>query len=230
LPETPKTTTDALLLLLDILHALRKGCPWDRVQTPMTIRNYLLEECFETVEAVSGGDPQKIAEELGDLLFMLLFMALLFEERGEFDLAEVMNRSGEKMVRRHPHVFGNGSARDAGEVKENWERLKMAEKARRTSVLDGISRTLPGLMRANRVLSRLKRAKVPAEGAAKRPLWERVKELEERSAEPGASPGELGEIILGVAALAVDYGVNPETALLDSLARLERAARKAEKG
>lgn len=230
MPETPETTTDALLRVLEILAALRKGCPWDRVQTPMTIRNYLLEECFETVEAVASGDPDRVAEELGDLLFMLLFMTHLFEERGEFDLAEVMERSGEKMVRRHPHVFGDAAARDPGEVKESWERLKLAEKARRTSVLDGISRTLPGLMRANRVLSRLKRAKIPVEGAAKRPLWERVKELEEREPERNASPGELGEIILEVAALAVEAGVNPETALLDSLARLERAARKVEKG
>ncbi len=228
MPETEDRTLSALRRVLDILAELRQHCPWDRAQTPESIRNYLLEESFETVEAVAEGDPARVAEELGDLLFMLLFLAHLFEEQGDFDLASVMERSADKMVSRHPHVFGDAEVADASEVKQNWERIKMAEKGHRASVLDGISKTLPGLMRANRVISRLKRANISGLKGEKAPLWERVRELEEKGPGATVSPGELGEIILDMAALAVDAGVNPETALLDSLKELEKRARRAE--
>jgi MazG family protein len=147
--------------LLELVAQLRAedGCPWDREQTPSTIKRYILEEAYELVEAVEHHAPEHVAEELGDLIFMAIFLGQLYAEQGHFQMDQVLRRVGEKMVRRHPHVFGNREVNSANEVRLNWEDIKRQEKPQQSlrASLDEIPRALPALMRARRTLSRLVR-------------------------------------------------------------------------
>ena len=120
--------------LLDLLSRLRAedGCPWDREQTPATIKRYLVEEVYEVVDAVDRETSNEVADELGDLIFMALFLAQLYAEQDQFQMTEVLRRVGDKMVRRHPHVFGDRKVNSSGEVKLNWEEIKQKEKPRKS--------------------------------------------------------------------------------------------------
>ncbi|MFZ2445212.1 MAG: MazG family protein [Syntrophobacteraceae bacterium] len=140
-----------------IIERLRgeSGCPWDRKQTPETVQTYLVEEAHEGAAAVRGGRIEEVADELGDVLFMVLFLVYLYEERGDFSLEEVCARISEKMVRRHPHVFGEISVETAEEVKDNWEKIKADEKRESGKVPEPVPESLPALMRAYRIVSRL---------------------------------------------------------------------------
>ena len=148
--------------LLDLIAQLRAedGCPWDREQTPATIKRYLLEEVYELVDAVDHHAPDQIAEELGDLIFMAIFLARLYGEQDQFQMEQVLQRVGKKMVRRHPHVFGDRKVDSAREVKLNWEEIKRQEKPKEPlgALLCDIPRALPALMRSYRTLSRLGRS------------------------------------------------------------------------
>lgn len=141
--------------LMKIVDALmgENGCPWDRVQTHDTLKKYLVEETYETLEALDEGNPEKIAEELGDLLYQILFHAKIGEVNKRFDMGDVIRSISEKMVRRHPHVFQDGNLNTPEEVVDQWEEIKKAEKnnAGRESVLDGIPKHLPSLMRAQQL-------------------------------------------------------------------------------
>src|SRR5438552_9561928 len=121
---------DALVELQELTERLRRDCPWDREQTVRTIVPHTVEEAYEVADAALAGDDAKLLDELGDLLFQVYFLALLLEERGEGDLAQVAGLVHEKLVRRHPHVFGDVEARTAGRVRENWERIKTAQEGR----------------------------------------------------------------------------------------------------
>ena len=147
--------------LLDLLARLRAedGCPWDREQTPATIKRYLLEEVYEVVDAVDHEASDEVAGELGDLIFMALFLAHLYAEEDQFHIAEVLRKVGDKMVRRHPHVFGDRKVGSSREVKLNWEEIKQEEKPDKPFGvrLHEIPRALPALMRSYRTLSRLGR-------------------------------------------------------------------------
>jgi len=147
----------ALEQILLIIERLRSetGCPWDRRQTPETVQTYLVEESHEAAAAVRAGEVQEAAEELGDVLFMALFLVYLYEQRGDFSLEEVCRRIVEKMVRRHPHVFGETSVGSAEEVKDNWEKIKAVEKRAGGKAAQPVPESLPALMRAYRILSRL---------------------------------------------------------------------------
>ncbi|MGD8687206.1 MAG: MazG family protein, partial [Syntrophobacterales bacterium] len=148
--------------LLDLIARLRAedGCPWDREQTPATIKRFLLEEVYELVDAVDHNDPDQVAEELGDLIFMAIFLASLYGEQDHFQMEQVLQRVGEKMVRRHPHVFGDREVDSAGQVKLNWEEIKRQEKPQEPLgvLFCEIPRALPALMRSYRTLSRLSRS------------------------------------------------------------------------
>ena len=148
--------------LLDLIAQLRAedGCPWDREQTPATIKRYLLEEVYELVDAVDNDAPDQVAEELGDLIFMAIFLASLYGEQDQFQMEQVLQRVGEKMVRRHPHVFGDREVDSALQVKLNWEEIKRREKPQEPLgvLLCDIPRALPALMRSYRTLSRLVRS------------------------------------------------------------------------
>ena len=150
--------------LVDIMAQLRgpAGCPWDREQTRTSLKAYLIEEAYEVLEALEGGDPLHLQEELGDLLFQVLFHAQIAAEHGEFGIADVLRRLTDKMVRRHPHVFGEAPVASAREALAQWEALKRAEAASQghlRSVIDGVPRALPALLRAQRVQSKAARVR-----------------------------------------------------------------------
>ena len=147
--------------IIDLIETLRgeKGCPWDRKQTPGTIAVYLVEEVYELVDAIESGDHNGVCEELGDVLFHILFLTGLFREMGCFDIKDVVDLNVEKMTRRHPHVFGNERFVSVEEVKAHWHKIKMKEKnlAKKASILDSVPIGLPALMRAYRVSERAAR-------------------------------------------------------------------------
>jgi MazG family protein len=150
---------DKLASTWEIIERLRgeSGCPWDRKQTPESVQTYLVEEAHEAAAAIRAGEVSAVGEELGDLLFMVLFLVHLYEEHGMMSIESVCESINAKMIRRHPHVFGTGQVRSAEDVRVNWEKIKAEEataKGKNSSLKD-IPQTLPGLTRAHRILSRL---------------------------------------------------------------------------
>ena len=202
-----------LLRFAELVRTLRRRCPWDREQTHATLGRHLLEEAYETLEAIEHLDEQDgmdhLGEELGDLLFQVYFHATLAAEEGHFTLADVARGVHDKLVRRHPHVFGDVQAETAGQVVANWDRIKTAEKGR-SSVMEGIPTALPSLLLA---------AKVQRRAASLGFDWESVEgaypkvteELEELRAEP--SEEELGDLLFAVVNVARHLGFDPEGAL-----------------
>jgi MazG family protein len=150
--QVPAASPDAQALerLLDLMARLRApgGCPWDREQTPATLKPQMLEECYEVLEAIDSGSAVHLTEELGDLLLHVVFQAQIAREAGDFTFADVANGIADKLVRRHPHVFGAEKVADSGGVVTLWHQLKQAEKPERQSALDGVPRALPALLRA----------------------------------------------------------------------------------
>lgn len=210
--------------LVEIMRRLRKECPWDRKQTRESLKPFLLEECYEVIEALEEGSPEKIKEELGDLLFQILFHAEIGRERGEFDIGGVIEGISEKMRSRHPHVFGGGVELETAEaVIEQWEEKKKAEGKLRESILEGVPSAMPSLLRAHRLQSR----------AAKFGFdWEKVEDVldkldeemrEFRSAlserEQAAIEDELGDIFFVLVNVSRFVGVNPEDALRRTISK-----------
>ena len=204
--------------LLDIMAQLRseKGCPWDKEQTRETIKPYIIEEAYELIEAIEENDPEKIKEELGDLLFQIVFQSQIAMENKEFDMSDIIEKVSRKMVSRHPHVFGNASCRTSDEVVAQWEVQKKHEGKLRESILEGVPATLPSLLRAHRLQKR-------AAGAGFD--WEKIddvlKKLDEELAEFKEALGamnrnsieeELGDIIFMLVNVSRFIGVNPEDA------------------
>jgi len=211
--------------LMELMARLRAedGCPWDREQTPATIKRYLLEEVYEVVDAVDHQAPDQVADELGDLIFMAIFLAHLYGEEGQFQMDQVLRRVGDKMVRRHPHVFGDRKVDSASQVKLNWEEIKQQEKPQKplSAIFKDIPRTLPALMRAYRILSRLVRI-------LKRPLSRDVllselnrsfsRLLEQVSAnDNSAVTAALGRLLLLLVAATMPVGIRAEEALTGAL-------------
>ncbi|HEY3913055.1 MAG TPA: MazG family protein [Verrucomicrobiae bacterium] len=161
--------------LLKVMAALRApgGCPWDREQDHMTLRFHAVEEVYELLDAIEAGDDQEMVEELGDLLLQVVFHSQLGKERAAFDFGQVARNIADKLVRRHPHVFGDLKVKDVDEVWANWEKIKAAEKHgtrhARKSALDGVPKHLPALMRAEKLVKKARKAKLlPAKDAPKR--------------------------------------------------------------
>jgi tetrapyrrole methylase family protein/MazG family protein len=213
--------------LLDLLTRLRAedGCPWDREQTPATIKRYLLEEVYEVVDAVDHETSDQVADELGDLIFMALFLARLYAEEDQFHMTEVLRRVGDKMVRRHPHVFGDRKVDSSREVKLNWEEIKQKEKPGKSlsARFNDIPRALPALMRSYRTLSRLVRI-------LRRPLSQDVllPELQgsfstllelEKANYDSSFAAVLGRFLLLLVAFTIPAGVRAEEALTGALER-----------
>lgn len=226
IPELAAPVGRELVRFAELVRTLRASCPWDREQTHASLARHLLEEAYETVEAIEGlgdgGDGggaaaavanaagmEHLREELGDLLFQVYFHATLAAEEGHFTLADVARGIHDKLVHRHPHVFGSVQAETAGEVVANWDRIKTAEKGR-TSVMEGIPAALPSLLHA---------AKVQRRAASLGFDWESVEgaypkvseELEELRAEP--SEEELGDLLFAVVNVARHLGLDAESAL-----------------
>src|SRR5712675_1501706 len=150
--------------LLKVMAKLRspKGCPWDREQSHLTLRRHAIEEVYELIDAIEAGDDHELAEELGDLLLQVVFHCQMAKERGAFDFEEVARHITDKLIRRHPHVFGKLKVKDVDEVWANWEKIKHAEKKgtrhERPSALDGIPKHLPALLRAEKLLKKARKA------------------------------------------------------------------------
>jgi tetrapyrrole methylase family protein/MazG family protein len=208
--------------LLHVMAHLRNpdgGCPWDREQTPETLRRYLLEETYEVLDAIGGGDPLAYADELGDLLLQVVFHAQLARERGEFTMRDILRSIVSKLVRRHPHVFGDVVAKDAADVLFNWAAIKKVEKGaeERTSILDGVPRSMPSLMRAQEISRRAAKAGFEWESIdgvfAK--LDEEIQELRDAIASDNADEieAELGDLLFTAVNLARFRKVDAESAL-----------------
>jgi tetrapyrrole methylase family protein/MazG family protein len=213
-PPPSKAEGQRVLDLLKIMHLLRSpgGCPWDREQTHQSLARNLLEEAHETLEAIDSGDPDHLREELGDLLLQVVFHAEMAMQEGTFDIDDVAKAITEKLVRRHPHVFGDVEVDSAAEVLVNWERIKSEEKGEHP-LDDEIPATLPALARASKVQRRAAGFGFDwrsVEGALGK-VREEIGELEE--APPERTEDELGDVLFAVAALARTLNVDPEAAL-----------------
>ncbi|NLI82972.1 MAG: MazG family protein [Deltaproteobacteria bacterium] len=210
-----------------IIDRLRgeSGCPWDRKQTPESVQTYLVEEAHEAAAAVRGGRPLEAAEELGDLLFMVFFLVHLYEEDGKFDLERVCQIISEKMIRRHPHVFGDVHVNSSQEVRDNWEKIKAEEKAASGKPAASVPESLPALMRAYRVLSRLShrddfdRNDLKCEA---RRFASKSGKLARRFAQGGELPEELwGQVLLDLVNLARLKGIRAEDVLHAQVSSME---------
>ena len=229
----------AIARLDDLVRTLRERCPWDREQTHTSLRRYLLEETYEALEVLdartghgAGGDievedlDRHLCEELGDLLYQVWFQAHLASERGAFGIVDVARNVREKLVARHPHVFGDVEAPDADAVRANWDAIKLREKGR-DSVMDGIPPTLPALLRAVKVQKRAAAAGLAAND------WPQGAFCETEGALAGfrADPGEhsLGELLMAAVELGRRLKVDPEDALRSATERAERRYRALER-
>ena len=204
--------------LVRILAVLRgnKGCPWDLAQDEHSIAGYFLEEVYEAVDAVDRGDDSGLAEELGDVLMEIVFLARIFEERGSFSIGDSLDLINRKMVRRHPHVFGGRSLASAAAVADEWQRLK-ADEGRGQGVFEGLSSTAPGLLAAFQIGQRVSGLGFDWKDAAR--AMEKVAEetaevrQELRAGKRERLIDEIGDLLFAVANVARLAGVNPETAL-----------------
>ncbi len=205
--------------LQEIVRRLRApdGCPWDREQTHESLRSALIEECHEVVEAIEKSDDANLREELGDLLLHVIMHAHMAGERQAFTFPEVVEGICEKLIRRHPHVFGEGSAGDSGEVLRQWEQIKRAEKGDRASIMDGLPVALPALMRAQN--AQKKAARVGFDWNKADEVFDKIEEetAELRKAVAGgdsrAVEDELGDFLFSAVNLARKLGVDGETSL-----------------
>jgi MazG family protein len=218
----------------EIIDELRgePGCPWDRKQTPESVQTYLVEEAHEAAAAVRSGILRDAAEELGDLLFMVFFLIHLYEEEGRFSLEEVCSLIQEKMIRRHPHVFGDAHAETAQEVRDNWERIKAAEKTSTNKRNGGIPESLPALVRAYRMLSRSAQQQQNRLNDLEYQIADYASKsnevLEEISEGKEISADLLGEVLLSVVNLARLHGLRAEDSLHDALRRFAPRASQEE--
>ncbi len=218
-PANSPADFEALVQVMARLRDPETGCPWDREQTPQTLRKYVIEEAYEVVEAVDSGDPAKLSEELGDLLLQVVFHAQLAGEAGNFQIADITRAIVEKLIRRHPHVFGSVSVAGTEEVLQNWEQIKRGEKGYedRVSILDGIPPALPALMRALEVSKRV--VKVGFEWPSVSEVLDKVEEeiaelrLEIASGETVRAGDELGDLLFTLVNVARQLRVDPEDAL-----------------
>ena len=208
--------------LLDIMHRLRgpAGCPWDREQTPTSLKPHLIEEAYEVLEAIESGEADPLREELGDLLLQVVFHAEIAAERGEFEIADVLARLIDKLVSRHPHVFGATSLETPRQALAQWEAIKQREAemhGRRRSVIDGVPRALPALLRAQRVQA--KAARVNFDWPDARAAWTKVEEEVQEAAAAlidGDSERlreELGDVLFSLVNVARLSAIDAEDAL-----------------
>ena len=235
---------NAVERLATIMQRLRApgGCPWDREQDLKSLRPYLIEEAYEVLEEMDrvseGGPWSPLAEELGDLLFQIVFHAQLASEQKQFDLSQVATAIADKLERRHPHVFGDGAANTSTQVLENWARLKAEERKKKNghvgSVLDGVPKDAPGLQRAERLTEKASRIGFdwPDVSGVKEKLQEELGELEEAiaSKDKAAMEHELGDVFFALANLARHLNIAPEDAMRAANRRFTTRFHVVEKG
>jgi MazG family protein len=224
---------DAFSKMVGLIETLRSenGCPWDKKQTPESFHPYILEEYHEMVQAISSGDHGEIADELGDLIFQVVYVAYMFEELGVANISEVINGVVKKMIYRHPHVFGDVQVSSSEEVMDNWVKIKATEKhiKKRESILDGVPRSLPSLLRAQQLSKRA--AKVGFDWMKAEEVFvkieEELQELKEAVVENSslATLEEMGDLLFVIVNASRHLGINTETALSHASDKFERRFR-----
>lgn len=216
---TPFMKKPAINQLLAVMAKLRspQGCPWDREQDHLTLRRHAVEEVYELIDAIEAGDDHEMAEELGDLLLQVVFHCQMAKERGAFDFERVAQHLVDKLIRRHPHVFGRTKVKDVDEVWANWEKIKKAEKHgtkhQRDSALDGIPKHLPALLRAEKLVKKARKAKLLASPKTK----------------PRLTKAALANQLFELAAAAQAHDWSAEELLAAEVKRRERKLRSAER-
>ncbi len=221
--------------LLDIMDELREKCPWDQKQTLESLRHLTIEETYELADAILDNDLEEIKKELGDVLLHIVFYAKIGSEKKAFDIGDVANAISDKLIDRHPHIYGDVVVKDEKEVKQNWEKLKLKEG--KTSVLEGVPKSLPAVVKANRIQDKV--AGVGFDWEKPQQVWEKVQEeLSELNEEIKNNnteniESEFGDVLFSMVNFARFIGVNPENALektnkkfIKRFQFLEKAAKK----
>lgn len=207
--------------LLTIMDELREQCPWDKKQTTESLRHLTIEETFELSDAILEGDPDEIKKELGDILLHIVFYARIGSEEGNFDMRTMIDALCEKLIRRHPHIYGDTLAEDEEAVKQNWEKIKLTEKGNK-SVLGGVPKSLPALIKAMRIQEKARG--VGFDWEEKSQVWEKVEEemqefkeefnvVDEREIDTEKASAEFGDLMFSLINYARFIDINPEEAL-----------------
>lgn len=233
-----KEQLKALNRLLDIMDELRLKCPWDKKQTLQSLRHLTIEETYELADAILENNPTEIKKELGDLLLHIIFYSKIGSETNDFDIADVANTISEKLIYRHPHIYGNTKVTNEEEVKQNWEKLKLKEGKK--SVLEGVPKSLPAMIKANRIQDKVAGVGFDWENAQQ--VWQKVQEeLAELNAEiknknNNKIEAEFGDVLFSLINYARFINVNPENALertnkkfINRFTYLEKEAQKQSK-
>ncbi len=207
---------DAFARLLTIMDELRAQCPWDRKQTFQSLRNLTIEETYELADAILKEDMEEIKEEIGDIMLHMVFYSKIGDEKGAFDVGDALHAVCEKLINRHPHIYGDVSAETEEEVKKNWEQLKLKEG--KSSVLSGIPQSLPAMVKAYRMQEKTKQVGFEWENAGQ--VWEKVeeeltefKETFEQGLSVEQREEEFGDVLFSLINYARFQGIDPETAL-----------------
>ncbi len=222
--------------LVEIMKKLRApdGCAWDKKQTIESIKPYVLEEAYEVIEAINNSSNEEICEELGDLLTQIVFISQIADEKGDFNIADVCNGISEKLIRRHPHVFGDIKTNDTKVILKNWEKIKTIEKGeKRKSVLDDIPKSLPSVIRAFKVQKRMSRVGFDwdhHDGAVDK-IYEELEELRQgvENKNQAEIEQEFGDLVFSIINAARFFHVDIESALLSTTAKVENRFRFLEK-
>ncbi|MDE5750254.1 MAG: nucleoside triphosphate pyrophosphohydrolase [Duncaniella sp.] len=215
--HTREEKIEALGRVIDTLDILRVKCPWDAKQTNESLRPNTIEEVYELCDALIKEDNQNIRKELGDVLLHVLFYSKIGEEKGAFDIADVCDALNTKLIYRHPHVFGDTSVNGTDDVLRNWEELKLKEKGGNKTVLSGVPKALPAMIKADRITE--KAANVGFDWESRDEVWDKVSEEIAEFREAAATEdkaqmeAEMGDVLFAVVNAARLYGVNPENAL-----------------
>lgn len=210
-----QNAANAFVQLLQIMNDLREKCPWDKKQTPETLRPLTIEETYELADAIVNGNVKAIKEELGDLLLHIVFYAKIGEERQDFTIETIITDLCQKLIRRHPHIYGNAAVKDEEEVKRNWEKMKLAEGKK--SVLEGVPVSLPALAKSVRIQEKAR--KVGFDWETPEQVWDKVQEeLQEftQAIQTGSAEeqtGEFGDVLFALVNYARFVDIDPETAL-----------------
>ncbi len=224
--------------LLDIMDDLREKCPWDKKQTLESLRHLTIEETYELADAILDNDLEEIKKELGDVLLHIVFYAKIGSEKKAFDIADVANTISDKLIDRHPHIYGDVEVKNEEEVKQNWEKLKLKEGKK--SVLEGVPKSLPAVVKANRIQDKV--AGVGFDWEEPQQVWEKVQEelselnQEVKNKDKESIESEFGDVLFSMINYARFIGVNPENALektnkkfIQRFQYLEEAAKKENK-
>lgn len=217
---------EAFSRLLDIMDRLRAECPWDRKQTMESLRTLTIEETYELADAILNDDTQEIKKELGDILLHIVFYAKIASEKDEFTITEVIDSLCEKLIYRHPHIFGDVEVSSTKEVEQNWEQLKLKEKGRKKRVLEGVPTSLPAMIKAFRMQDKARG--VGFDWDEKEQVWDKVNEeinelkYEVKKGDKQRTEEEFGDLMFSLINAARLYDINPEDALEKTNLKFQR--------